>query len=110
MSSDLYTKSVADISKYTDKVDEDLVQAMCKTYALVMSKKDSSGVACTAADELATVKTNFLKKKLGLTDDAAMDDAIQAVCKEMSAARFKSRITFYYLLTKKFSKESVFIK
>ena len=110
MSNDIYTKALADIKKYTDNVDDALVQALSKNYAIVMRKKDTASVACTDPAELDRVRTNFLKKKLGLTDDdAKLDKAIKEVCDEMSATRIKSRITFYYLLAKKYGKESVFV-
>ncbi len=108
--STVYDKAIADIERYDSKADVPLVKALSKTYALVMSNKDASGVACSDASELKTVRENFLKKKLGLTQsDTKLDEAIADVCKQMSADRKKSRITVYYLLAKKFGKESIFI-
>lgn len=52
---------------------------MLRTYALVLSKPDSAVVALGDATERETVKTNFLKKKLGITDEAAMDAALADV-------------------------------
>ena len=60
-------------------------------------------------DEVATVRKNFLKGKLGLTqDDATLDAAIADVAKMMKADRTKSRATVYYLLADKFDKLGVF--
>lgn len=110
MSSDIYEKAIVDIKKYDSNADEALVAALSKNYAIVMRKKDSSAVACSDKKELLSVKTNFLKKKLGLTiTEDEMDAALKDVCITMKDSRMKSRITVYYLLTKKFSKESVFI-
>ena len=76
---------------------------------LVMGSQDSAYVAFSDAAELETVKTNFLKKKLGLTEsDEALDAALDEVKETMKADRTKSRITVYYLLAEKFGKLSVF--
>jgi len=95
---------VEDIKNYVKKVDEDQVQMLAKSYRLAMSKSDTRFVACSQASERETIKKNFLRKKLGLNDatEAKLDKAIQAICEQMgSGNRRKSRITFYYLLSKK---------
>ncbi len=108
--SETYDKGLADITRYDSQPDTDLVAVLAKNYSLVMSNKDASGVACSDKAELATVRENFLKKKLGLTgSDSELDAAVMEICKEMTADRKKSRLTFYYLLTKKYNKESVFV-
>ncbi len=108
--SDVYDKGLADIKRYDNNVDTALVAALAKNYALVMNNRDASGIACSDKKELETVKNNFLKKKLGLTlGDSELDAAIEEVCKVMSADKKKSRLTAYYLLAKKFGKESVFV-
>jgi len=61
--------------------------------------------------ELATVKNNFLIKKLGLSDGAALDDAINAVMDQYGrSTKAKYRAVVYYLLAKHFNKESVYNK
>ena len=93
----------ADIKKYAkNPVHETAVKHLAKTYALVMSKPDSKYVACSDKEELARVRENFLKKKLGLEGD--LDGAIKAVCTTMKPSRDKSRLTFYYLLAEHFEK------
>ena len=55
------------------------------------------------------MRTNFLKKKLGLTDpDAELDKAITAISEKMKADRTKNRVTVYYLLADHFGKLSMF--
>ncbi len=71
--------------------------------------KDSATVSCTDDSELATVKNNYLIKKLGLKDGPALDAAIKKVCEKLgSSNRNKYRAMFYYLLCVEFGKESVY--
>ncbi|WP_457608674.1 DUF2853 family protein [Nitratifractor sp.] len=72
--------------------------------------KDAETVSCSDASELARVRENFLKKKLGLKEaDDKLDAAIKEVCEQMgSSNRNKYRALFYALLAKKFGKESVY--
>ncbi len=70
---------------------------------------DASTVAATQADELETVKNNFLIKKLGLADGPQLMDAInEALTTYGQSERSKYRAVVYYMLTKKFGKESVY--
>ena len=70
---------------------------------------DASTVAGTQAHELETVKNNFLIKKLGLADSPALDTAIdEAIETYGRSERNKYRAVIYYMLTKKFGKESVY--
>ncbi len=72
-------------------------------------KRDSETVSCSQESELATVKKNFAQKKLGVTDEAAIDAAIKKVCEKMgSSNRNKYRALFYALLAKELGKESVY--
>ncbi len=73
--------------------------------------KDSSTVSGTDDSELATVKNNFLIKKLGLADSADLDKAIDAVMEQYGRSnRTKYRAVVYYLLAKHFKKEAVYNK
>jgi hypothetical protein len=97
------------IGKYTSKINDAAVNKMASTYALVMSNKDAKFVSCGDSSEKETVRENFLKKKLGLTDsDADLDAAIEAVCVTMKEDRMKNRLVFYYLLAEKYNKLGVF--
>lgn len=70
---------------------------------------DSSTVSGSDDKELATVKNNFLIKKLGLKDGPELDKAIAAVIEQYGKSnKNKYRAVFYYLLTKHFKKESVY--
>lgn len=70
---------------------------------------DSSTVSGTDDKELATVKNNFLIKKLGLKDGPELDKAIAAVIDQYGKSnKNKYRAVFYYLLTKHFKKETAY--
>lgn len=70
---------------------------------------DSSTVAGSDEKELATLKNNFLIKKLGLEDSPELDKAIDAVLEQYGKSnKSKYRAVVYYLLTKHFKKESVY--
>ncbi|MGJ6981567.1 DUF2853 family protein [Aestuariimicrobium soli] len=98
---------VADIQKYSSGVDEAVVAKMQRTYALALQKQDSRTVAFSDQAELDRVRTNFVKKKLGVTD---ADDAIDAAIKDVGAKikGQKNRLTVYYLLAEHYGKLSVF--
>ncbi len=70
---------------------------------------DSATVAATQPAEIATVKNNFLIKKLGLKDSPELDSAINAVLTTYGQSeRNKYRAVVYYMLTKHFGKEAVY--
>ncbi|MFT4611899.1 MAG: hypothetical protein ACJA1H_000884 [Glaciecola sp.] len=70
---------------------------------------DSSTVSGSDESELATVKNNFLIKKLGLKDGPGLDNAIDAVMEKYGKSnRNKYRAVVYYLLATHFKKESVY--
>lgn len=70
---------------------------------------DASTVSGSDESELATVKNNFLIKKLGLSDGANLDKGIEAVMEQYGKSnRNKYRAVVYYLLTKHFGKESTY--
>jgi len=71
--------------------------------------KDSSTVSGSDAAELATVKNNFLIKKLGLSDSKKLDEGITKVMDKYGKSnRNKHRAVVYYMLAKHFKKESVY--
>jgi ethanolamine utilization microcompartment shell protein EutS len=70
---------------------------------------DAATVAATQPQELETVKTSYLIKKLGLADSPALDEAIQSVIETYGRSeRNKYRAVVYYMLCKHFGKESVY--
>ena len=102
------SKSIDDVKKYDSGVDEKLVEAIFNSLKPVHANLDAMLVGCTDDSELQTVKRNFLMKKLGMDDSPELDAAVKEICEKMKGDRMKQRITFYYLLTKKFGKESAY--
>jgi hypothetical protein len=55
------------------------------------------------------VRTNFLRKKLGLTNpDDELDEALVEVAEKMKGDPTKNRVTVYYILASHFEKLSMF--
>jgi hypothetical protein len=70
---------------------------------------DSSTVSGSDVKELATVKNNFLIKKLGMSDSPDLDKAIDVVIEKYGRSnKSKYRAVVYYLLTVHFNKQSVY--
>lgn len=70
---------------------------------------DAATVAAGQEYELETVRKNFLMKKLGLADGPQLMDAInQAIDTYGRSERNKYRAVIYYMLTKRFGRESVY--
>jgi hypothetical protein len=97
------------VHTYAPHADTAVIDKMAATYRLVLSNRDSALVSASDAEELKTVRENFLKKKLGLThDDAELDQAISDVMAHMKDGKSNPRLAVYYLLAEKFDKLDVF--
>lgn len=89
--------------------DADLLTAVTKGLGPSIYKADAETVSGSDAKELATVKANFLMKKLGLEDSAKLDDAIATVIEKIGKSnRNKYRAIVYYLLVKELGQESAY--
>jgi hypothetical protein len=95
---------LADVKKYDATADESVVNKIVKHLGIALRNRDSSLVSCTDPKELGRVRDNWAAKKLGVTDGAKADSAIEKVCQTMSADSSKSRVTFYYLVAKQLGK------
>ena len=99
----------ADVKKYVSNADEKAIAGIVRYCGIALQKRDSSLVSFTDKEEVARVRDNFLKKKLGLTDsNAEFDHAIKAVADKMKGDRTRNRVTVYYLLAEHFGKLSAF--
>jgi len=105
---DLIAKYAADLKdKCGVKPDMDLLTKVTIGCGPSIYNRDAATVSGTDEKELATVKNNFLNKKLGVTsgEDAAIDKVMDTYGR---SNRTKYRAVVYYLLTKHFKKESVY--
>lgn len=107
---ELITKYAADIKdKFGENADMDLLTKVTVGLGPSIYNADSSTVSGSDDSELATVKNNFLIKKLGLNDDAELDKGIASVMEKYGKSnRNKHRAVVYYMLAKHFNKESVY--
>ncbi len=98
-----------DVRKYVPDADAKAITGIVRYCGIALRKGDSSLVSFTDKQEVARVRDNFLKKRLGLTaPDAELDKAIMAVGERMKGDRTKNRVTTYYLLAEQFGKLPVF--
>ena len=99
----------ADIKKYVPNANDKAIAGIVKYCGIALQKRDSSLVSFTDPEEVARVRNNFLKKKLGITQsDNELDKAIMAAADKMKGDRTKNRVTVYYLLADHFGKLSTF--
>jgi len=87
----------ADLGKYTTNVNQKAIDTIVRYCGIALRNVDSSLVAASSPDELATVRDGFAAKKLGLDREAA-EAGINKVVERMKDERRKHRVTFYYLL------------
>lgn len=105
------TDWAADIKKFVPNADDEVINGIISYCGIALTKRDSSLVAFKDPEELAKVKSSFLRKKLGLTDsDDVLDKAIAAVGARMKGTNFKKRPTVYYLLLDHFGLHHMFKK
>ena len=107
---DLIAKYASDLKdKCGVKPDMDLLTKVTIGCGPSIYNRDSATVSSSDEKELATVRNNFLKKKLGVKSDADADKAIDAVMDKYGRSnKSKYRAVVYYLLTKHFKKESIY--
>jgi len=107
---ELIAKYAADLKdKCGVKADMDLLTKVTIGCGPSIYNADAATVSGSDESELATVKNNFLIKKLGLKDSADLDKGIASVIETYGKSnKNKYRAVVYYLLTKHFKKESVY--
>ena len=107
---ELITKYAADLKdKCGVNADMDLLTKVTIGCGPSIYNKDAATVSGSDDSELATVKNNFLIKKLGLSDGPKLDEAIDSVMETYGKSnRNKYRAVVYYMLTKHFGKESIY--
>ncbi|WP_298902115.1 DUF2853 family protein [uncultured Psychroserpens sp.] len=107
---ELITKYAADLKdKCGVNADMDLLTKVTIGCGPSIYNADAATVSGSDESELATVKNNFLIKKLGLKDGDDLDKGIASVMDTYGKSnRNKYRAVVYYLLTKHFKKESAY--
>jgi len=107
---DLIAKYAADLKdKCGVNPDMDLLTKVTVGLGPSIYNADSSTVSGSDEKELATVKNNYLIKKLGLKDGADLDKGIASVMDTYGQSnRNKYRAVVYYLLCVHFKKASVY--
>jgi len=107
---ELITKYAADLKeKCGVDADMDLLTKVTVGLGPSIYNADSSTVSGSDDKELATVKNNFLIKKLGLSESDDLDGAIASVMDTYGQSnRNKYRAVVYYLLVTHFNKASVY--
>jgi hypothetical protein len=99
----------ADVKKYVPDANDKAISGIVKYCGIALQNRDSSLVSFTDPEEVARVRNNFLKKKLGLTNsDPDLDKAIMSAADKMKGDRTKNRVAVYYLLAAHFGKLSMF--
>ena len=58
----------ADVKKYVPDANDKAISGIVKYCGIALQNRDSSLVSFTDPEEVARVRNNFLKKKLGLTE------------------------------------------
>ena len=92
-----------------DNPDVDLLRKIAESMGPSIYNSDAETVASSSESEVDTVKKNFVMKKLGETDEAKVNEAVNQVLEKYGKSnRNKYRVVVYYLLTKHFGKESMF--
>jgi len=103
---ELYTKQMR---KLSIPVNAALLRGVTKACGPSIYNKDGETVSSSSESELNRVKTNFMTKKLGLSG-ADLDKGVAHAIEKMGKGnRSKYRAIFYYLIVKKFKKDSLFV-
>ncbi len=102
-------QAIEDVMQYDNDIDEQLVTSIFRSLGPVVYNRDTRYVACSDAYELEMVREGFLRNQLGIEGtNKELSDVIQQVCTMMAKSPFKLRVTFYYLLVKKYKKQNLF--
>ncbi|NCO62984.1 MAG: DUF2853 family protein [Flavobacteriales bacterium] len=107
---ELIAKYAADLKdKFGVNPDMDLLTKVTIGCGPSIYNADAATISGSDESELATVKNNFLIKKLGLKDSPDLDKGLNSVLETYGKSnRNKYRAVVYYALTKHFKKESVY--
>lgn len=89
--------------------DADLLRAVTKAMGPSIYNADAEIVAASEKDEVTTLKENFIKGKLGVTDQAQVDAAFDAAVEKMGSSNpRKYRAVLSYLIVVDLGKQRLF--
>lgn len=100
----------ADVKKHVSDADEEAIAGVIRHCGIALRSADASMVSFSDKTETDRVRTNFVQKKLGITDEAEADAAIAEVGAKLKGATRKYRPTVYYMLADHFGKLDLFKK
>lgn len=105
------TDWAADVKKHVPNANDKVIAGIVRYCGIALQNRDSSLVSFTDKEEVARVRDNFLKKKLGIAQpDAELDKGLKVVADKLKGDRTKNRVTVYYLLAEHFGKLAIFDK
>ena len=106
----LIVKYAADLKEKCGIIpDMDLLRKVTNSCGPSIYNPDSSIIAGTQQSEIATVKNNFLIKRLGLTNGPELQIGIDIVLEKYGKKNTsKYRAVVYYLLALHFGKENAY--
>lgn len=107
---ELIAKYAADMKeKMGITPDMDLLTKVTIGCGPAIYNRDASTVSGSDEAELATVKNNYLIKKLGLSDGPELDSALSEVMNKYGSSNpSKYRAVIYYMLCTHFNKQAVY--
>lgn len=100
----------ADVKKHVADADDDVIAGLIRHCGIALRSADASMVSFGDKSETDRVKKSFVMKKLGVTDEAEADAAIEAVGAQLKGTHRKYRVTVYYMLADHFGKLDLFRK
>lgn len=102
-------KSIAQLKEVGECVNTELVEKIVKRLGIANQSMDASHVAASDKSEVERLKKNFVIKKLEQPDTPETQEAIDQVLERMKPIKFKQRGAVYYLLTRHFGKEKIYV-
>ncbi len=94
-----------DVQRYVPAADTGAIKALVHHCLVTQKTREAPLVSFAKPAETRSVRDNFCKKTLGLTEsDGALDAAIASVGTRMSDTTSRHRVTAYYLLAEHFGK------
>ncbi len=99
------TDWAVDVKRYVPAADNDAIVGLVRHCLVSQKTREAPLVSFAKPSETHSVRENFCKKTLGLTDsDGALDAAIASVGARMGDTTSRHRVTAYYLLAEHFGK------